>query len=352
MADGTRSPRGVGRAVAALAVASTLVGCAAGPAGGPAPVIMKFGSGADVAAGNQSFAGAPGRIAAPPSAVARPKFQRVTVQHGETLHSLARALHVTERVIIEANRLRPPFQLEPGSTLLVPEGPRGVASGEAYERVALTAPPAVAVPPLAAVPPSAPSPAAHVAPQVSVQSVPLTPPPTAPATPAPLSSQSSAAGSQRATAGRAEPTNPEAAETHGGRFAWPVRGRILAGYGAAAGGGRNDGINIGAPRGAPVQAIDAGVVAYAGNELRGYGNLVLIKQPNGWISAYAHCEALLVKKGEKVTRGEIIARVGSSGGVSEPQLHFELRHGNHAVDPREFLAPLPSAGGELGSGEG
>ena len=106
----------------------------------------------------------------------------------------------------------------------------------------------------------------------------------------------------------------------------------------------NDGINIAAPRGAAVEAADTGVVAYTGNELRGYGNLVLVKHPSGWISAYAHCEELLVKKGDKVSPGQTIARVGATGGVTEPQLHFELRRGKKAVDPREFLAPAPSAG--------
>ena len=117
----------------------------------------------------------------------------------------------------------------------------------------------------------------------------------------------------------------------------------MAGYGVAAGGAHNDGINIAAPKGAPVAAIDGGVVAYAGNELRGYGNLVLVKHPSGWISAYAHCEELLVKKGDKVSPGQTIARVGATGGVTEPQLHFELRRGKKAVDPREFLTPAPSA---------
>jgi murein DD-endopeptidase MepM/ murein hydrolase activator NlpD len=131
---------------------------------------------------------------------------------------------------------------------------------------------------------------------------------------------------------------------HGsGAFLWPVRGHVLASYGAGTDGTHNDGINIGAPRGAAVQAADVGVVAYTGNELRGYGNLILVKHANGWISAYAHCDLMLVKRGEKVARGQVIARVGSTGNVREPQLHFELRRGNHAVDPREFLAPLPTA---------
>jgi murein DD-endopeptidase MepM/ murein hydrolase activator NlpD len=141
----------------------------------------------------------------------------------------------------------------------------------------------------------------------------------------------------------ATPTAAVAASARGGSFAWPVRGRVLAGYGVGQNGTHNDGINIGAPRGTPVEAADGGVVAYAGNELRGYGNLILIKHPNGWISAYAHCEQILVKRGEKVARGQLIARVGATGNVTAPQLHFELRHGDKPVDPRTYLSPLPSA---------
>jgi murein DD-endopeptidase MepM/ murein hydrolase activator NlpD len=132
--------------------------------------------------------------------------------------------------------------------------------------------------------------------------------------------------------------------SHGaGAFLWPVRGHVVATYGDKSDGSHNDGINIAAPRGTAVQAVDAGAVAYTGNELRGYGNLILVKHANGWISAYAHCDQVLVKRGDKVTRGQVIARVGSTGNVSEPQLHFELRRGQHAVDPREFLSPLPTA---------
>src|SRR5439155_245772 len=96
--------------------------------------------------------------------------------------------------------------------------------------------------------------------------------------------------------------------------------------------------------GTAVNAVDGGTVAYAGNELRGYGNLVLVKHANAWIPPYAHCEELLVTRGDTVSRGQEIAKVGATGGVSEPQLHFELRRGKRAVDPREFLTPAPSAG--------
>ncbi len=137
--------------------------------------------------------------------------------------------------------------------------------------------------------------------------------------------------------------------SRGGHLPWPVRGRVLAGYGATKEGGQNAGINIAASRGAPVRAVDSGTVAYAGNEIRGYGNLVLVKHSSGMISAYAHLDALLVKRGDTVSRGQVIAKVGDTGGVSQPQLHFELRRGKKAVDPREFLGQGSNAGGSKGA---
>jgi murein DD-endopeptidase MepM/ murein hydrolase activator NlpD len=122
-------------------------------------------------------------------------------------------------------------------------------------------------------------------------------------------------------------------------FIWPVQGRVISAFGAKGDGLHNDGINIAARAGTPVRAVAAGTVAYAGNELRGFGNLVLIKHADGWVSAYAHNEALLVNRGEKVRQGQVIARVGSTGGVGEAQLHFELRRGKTAVDPAKYLKP-------------
>lgn len=131
--------------------------------------------------------------------------------------------------------------------------------------------------------------------------------------------------------------------TSSGRFMWPVYGRVLASYGSPAGGPHNEGINIAAPLGTPVRTIDAGTVAYVGNEVKGYGNLVLVKHANGWISAYANLDDIGVKKGDAVAAGEVIAKVGNAGNVGEPQLHFELRRGKKPVDPQEFLERAGSA---------
>ena len=119
-------------------------------------------------------------------------------------------------------------------------------------------------------------------------------------------------------------------------FRWPARGRIIQGF---ANGG-NDGINISVPAGTQVKAAESGVVAYAGSELKGYGNLVLIRHPNGFVTAYAHNGDIAVKRGDQVTRGQTIAKSGQSGNVSSPQLHFELRKGSTPVDPTNYLAGL------------
>jgi murein DD-endopeptidase MepM/ murein hydrolase activator NlpD len=119
-------------------------------------------------------------------------------------------------------------------------------------------------------------------------------------------------------------------------FRWPARGRIIQGFKS----GGNDGINIAVPEGTSVKAAESGIVAYAGSELKGYGNLVLIRHPNGFVSAYANNGELDVKRGDSVKRGQIIAKSGQSGNVSSPQLHFELRKGSTPVDPTSFLAGL------------
>ena len=123
------------------------------------------------------------------------------------------------------------------------------------------------------------------------------------------------------------------------RFLWPVRGPVSIGFGPRGGGLHNDGINILVRRGTEVRAAENGIVAYSGNEIRGFGNLILVKHSGGWMSAYAHNQVLLVRAGQTVRRGQTISRVGSSGSVSRPQLHFELRRGRRVVDPLRYLGP-------------
>jgi murein DD-endopeptidase MepM/ murein hydrolase activator NlpD len=301
------SKRGLGGAAAAL----VLLVAACGPRpDGPAPVV----SGEPVAA---------------------PEPERVTVRPGQTLSGVAHTYHVPMQVIAEANHLFPPYRIEVGRTLIIPQADQS------------TTPPAPVS--LAALPPPKSEEIATSKRPDAISRERTTPPPVENPDTKPIAAPPAPAATPEPPA--ATPVPPTMA-TESGTFLWPVRGRILAGYGSGRDGTHNDGINIAAPRGAAVEAADGGVVAYVGNELRGYGNLILVKHSNGWISAYAHCDLILVKRGEKVARGQTIARVGSTGSVAEPQLHFELRRGNHAVDPREFLAPLPTAGAERSSPPG
>ena len=279
----------------------------------------------------------------------------VTVQAGDSLYGLARRHKVPPRAIIEANGLKPPYQLFVGRRLTIPSGTEHeVKPGEtihtvaqrygadpydlarvngvrppyalkAGEKLVIPAPRAGA----ASAPAPAPAPSARPPGEsAAVQPIPPPPPPQAP----PSTAEKSPA---------AEPPPPEppveGAIGGAGHLAWPVRGRVISGYGIKEKGLRNDGINIAAPKGAPVRAAEGGTVAYAGNELRGFGNLLLIRHANGLVTAYAHADQILVKRGDGVNRGQIVARVGNTGGVPSPQLHFEVRHGRRAVDPERYL---------------
>lgn len=128
------------------------------------------------------------------------------------------------------------------------------------------------------------------------------------------------------------PGRPEVAS-----FRWPVTGRVVSEFGQKPDGTHNDGINIAVPEGTPVKAAEDGVVVYAGNEIKGYGNLILIRHADDYVTAYAHASEILVKRGEKVLRGQEIAKAGATGAVSSPQVHFEVRKGAKPVDPKTYL---------------
>ena len=121
------------------------------------------------------------------------------------------------------------------------------------------------------------------------------------------------------------------------KLRWPASGRIIAGFGGRPDGTHNDGVNVAAPLGTDVHAAESGVVAYAGDELKGYGNLVLIRHDNGWVTAYAHADEIMVKRGDRIKRGQVIAKAGRTGQVDQPQVHFELRQGQKPVDPTPFM---------------
>jgi murein DD-endopeptidase MepM/ murein hydrolase activator NlpD len=133
-------------------------------------------------------------------------------------------------------------------------------------------------------------------------------------------------------------TTDEAIPLSGDKFLWPIEGPLISKFGPKPDGKHNDGINIAVPVGSEVRASQNGVVAYAGNELRGYGNLILIRHSDGWMTAYAHNDTLLVEKGEAVRRGQVISWSGKSGRVSRPQAHFEIRRNGKPQDPLLLLS--------------
>jgi murein DD-endopeptidase MepM/ murein hydrolase activator NlpD len=265
----------------------------------------------------------------------------VTVAAGDTLYATARREEVAIRSLIEANHLVPPYTLVPGQELVVPTLPEYVVhEGDTVYRISrCTGVDMALLTRTNAIPPPyiiSPGQRLRVPPPTRAPECPPragAPPPAPAAVPEPAPAP--AARPIPAAVAGPIPEPPPRAEA---RFLWPVEGRVVSAFGPKEGARHNDGVNIAAPAGAPVRAAENGVVVYAGNELRGYGNLLLIRHADGWTSAYAHNGELLVGRGAVVARGQAIARVGQSGSVAEPQSHFELRKGAGAVDPVAYLA--------------
>jgi murein DD-endopeptidase MepM/ murein hydrolase activator NlpD len=233
------------------------------------------------------------------------------VNHGDTLLSIARRNHVSVAELAKANGIEPSAKLRLGMKLTVPS-----AKAAAVAPVVQPAGAAGAQPVAASVPPTTKVAAVTSDPQ-----------------------QKARLAQATTVEDTAVETPVKAAEATGAlpTFRWPVRGKVITSYGAKTNGKSNDGINLAVPEGTPVKAAEDGVVAYSGNELKGYGNLVLIRHSNGYVTAYAHASELLVKRGDTIKRGQIIAKSGQSGEVGSPQLHFEIRKGSSPVDPLQFL---------------
>ena len=130
-------------------------------------------------------------------------------------------------------------------------------------------------------------------------------------------------------------SDAEAPNTTGiGKMRWPVRGRVIGAYG---GSGSRDGIDIAVPEGTPVKAAENGVVIYAGDGLKDFGQTVLIRHADGKVTVYGHASEIKVSRGDNVRRGQEIARSGMSGNADTPKLHFEVRKDSEPVDPKQFL---------------
>jgi murein DD-endopeptidase MepM/ murein hydrolase activator NlpD len=230
------------------------------------------------------------------------------VASGETLSSIAHKHRITIRELAAANSMTPETPLKVGMKLTVPSR---AAAGTKVATLGQVAPAA-----------SAPAP---VKPAPTLQSV----------RPAeqPAASARIAAPAAEATADEPGP----AAAAGMPSFRWPLRGRVTTNFGSKTAGGASDGIDLAVPEGTAVRAADDGVVAYAGNELKGYGNLVLIRHANGFVTAYANASEISVKRNDQVHRGQVIAKSGQTGSAATPQLHFEIRKNSAPVDPMQYL---------------
>ncbi|NJC09739.1 murein DD-endopeptidase MepM/ murein hydrolase activator NlpD [Polymorphobacter fuscus] len=256
-----------------------------------------------------------------PDAETTPQGRVHVVKPGETGIAIAIAYGVKWDRIVALNKLKPPYVLEVGDRLRLPSA-RQVAAQTPEERarafsldiddLITGSEPAIEGQLVAAAPP-APRPPRSSAPRPS------------PAAP------------RAAPRANPNPSAPAVAIGDAPPFRWPVDGRVLSAFGAKPGGRFNDGVNLKASAGAPVRAAADGVVAYAGDAIPGFGNLVLIKHAGGWVTAYGHAEAVLVARGARVSTGDVIARAGSTGAVSEPQVHFEIRRGRTPVNPARVI---------------
>jgi murein DD-endopeptidase MepM/ murein hydrolase activator NlpD len=226
------------------------------------------------------------------------------VAQGETLMSISRRYHKPLKQIAEANHIPLYTHLKIGERIVIP-GRMVAAAAPAPKRAPRPAVAAPKVPPQRALAPA--------------------PPPAAPkvAEAGPASANRAAEGGQA--------TGDAGAKSGAPKFRWPLRGRVISGF------AKNDGIDLAVPEGTAVHAAEDGVVAYAGSELKSYGNLILIRHANGYVTTYAHASELMVKRNDTVRRGQVIAKSGRPGSVSSPQLHFEIRKGSTPVDPMQFL---------------
>ena len=214
-----------------------------------------------------------------------------TIASGESLYTIARRYEVTTQAIVQANNLSSPDKIVVGQKVIIPGRADLLATKAPTTQVASAAPMAAPAPAQQTLPQAAP---------VQVASVPA-----------------------------AEP-----AMSGSDKFRWPVSGRVMVDFASSKG----TGINIEVPEGSAVKAAENGTVIYVGSGVEGYGNLILIRHPNGYVSAYAHLQSMSVAKGAVVGRGDTIGASGMTGSVTKPQLHFELRKGATPVDPVPLLA--------------
>lgn len=259
-------------------------------------------------------------VVAQPNTTTRVKLREITVVAGDTLYSLSRKYSVPVNDLAVMNNISAPFALSVGQKLKVPDLASAPVRTAAAAPVAKSAPVATHVQSKYGTPPAAPKVAekTNVPKGIAKGAQPVK-------------------HTQQKISSDPNKKLPSIAARSSSKFSWPVRGKILSHYGAKSGGLFNDGINIGASRGTAVKAAENGVVAYAGNEVKGMGNLVIIQHSGGWMTVYAHMDSMSVRRGARVSVGQKIGTVGATGKVDQPQLHFEIRKGTKAYNPSSYL---------------
>lgn len=279
-----------------------------------------------------------------------PMPQQIKVIEGDSIDTIARALGLKREEIAAANGLQPPYVLTRGQMLRLPSMVSSVSPAtEIPSNITVTdLPPtenAVVSTPITTTQTAtgakvhssgsgtiteedlAPPPGAKKSDAIAAAPLVLTPSPSAPVV--------ASLAPPTASLPPAKPITTLGAGVPS--FSWPVNGSTLADYGPKAGGRHNDGMNIGAPLGTPVRAAAAGEVVYVGDNVAGFGNLILVRHSGGFATAYGHLQKAAVKRGDKVTAGQAIAQVGKTGNVSTPQLHFEIRKGTQPTNPQSYL---------------
>lgn len=288
----------------------------------------------------------------------RSKAKAYVIGEGDTLYAISRRFGVSAGQIAEANNMAVGATIHPGDKLILPEGFKDSGPVQVTTRVAVEAPPQPAPareparepPPAPVYKPATPPPATTPAPAAPPQTAPTKPAPApakpaptaaapAPATPTPTPSPAKPAGPVIVPSSPS-PADQQISQLGRGRFIWPLRGDILSTFGPKGTGQRNDGINVRTAADTVVRAAADGDVVYAGDQVPGFGNLVLIKHADGWVTAYGHLGRVDVKMQQQVVQGQQIGMSGASGGVSEPQLHFEVRYAPTPADRARPIDPL------------
>ena len=266
-------------------------------------VVLKTGAGADAITDRNDLK--PPFVLRPGQKLKIPAGRFHIVRKGQSGIAIARAYGVEWARIVELNHLQEPYILREGQRLLLPTG-KDVAKMTLEQRAAaftvdLT--------------------------DIATGSEPALAPKAQPAAPTPSPVRTLA------------PTTPVAEPDvdFGGRFAWPLKGRVIRAHGPMANGGRNDGVNIAAPLGTAIAAAADGTILWVGQH-PAFGNVVLVRHGSGWVTIYGNADALLVKRGQSVKSGQTIARVGMSGSsADQPQLFFEILQGRKPVSPMGLL---------------